>query len=292
MIFLNVICGMNNTYVLRGENGTFIPFFKKGGFASMGWFSQDETFELEKSHDRNYIKEVLIRSNPNENNYAIGQWAGMVYRFIHATKVGDTIMTPTSDNKLLMGKIISDAYLEVDDDTDKIGRIRKKVEWIEEIDRGILSEQFRKKLYCNSTFFSVDEFINESETEEIIEESVTPFDKQGYVYVMESQTFQNVFKIGKANNINNRHSDLMKDKTYGVFDLKIKGWVKVNDPENYERMFHRYFHKFRLYPKNGLSVTTELFNSSLVYEFWKNFILTNYINNPHMKNEIFEYKFD
>jgi predicted Mrr-cat superfamily restriction endonuclease len=80
---------MNNTYVLRGENGSFVPYFKKGGFASMGWFSQDETFELEKSDNRDYIKEVLIRSNPTANNYTIGQWAGMVYRFINATKIGD-----------------------------------------------------------------------------------------------------------------------------------------------------------------------------------------------------------
>jgi hypothetical protein len=287
---------MNNTYVLRGENGSFIPFFKKGGFASMGWFSQDETFELEKSDDRNYIKEVLIKSNPLENNYAIGQWAGMVYRFIHATKVGDTIMTPTSDNKMLIGKISSDAYIGIDEDTHKIGRIRKNVTWTDEIDKNILSPEFRKKLHCQTTFFSVDEFItelsDEPQCEETIEECVIPSDKEGYVYIMESQTYPGTFKIGKANDVGIRHSDLMKDKTYGVFDLVVKGWIKVNDPENYERMLHRFFFKFRLYTKNGLSVNTELFNNSLVYEAWKNFIKVNYIDNPMMKNEIIDYKFN
>ena len=287
---------MNNTYVLRGENGSFVPFFKNGGFASMGWFRKDETFELEKSNSKGYIKEILIKSNPEKNNYSIGQWAGMVYRFIHETKVGDTIMTPTSDNKMLIGKITSETYLEIDEDTEKIGRIRKKVDWTDEIDRSILSEEIRRKLYCNSTFFSVDEligeFIDESENEEIIEECVVTSDKEGYVYLMESQTYPGTFKIGKANDIDNRHSDLMKHSTYGVFNLVVKGWIKVNDPENYERMFHRYFHKYRLYVKNGLSVNTELFNNSLLYDNWKNFINVNYINNSMMKNEIIEYKFN
>lgn len=287
---------MNNTYVLRGENGSFVPYFKKGGFASMGWFSQDETFELEKSVDRNYIKEVLIKSNPNANNYAIGQWAGMVYKFIHETKIGDTIYTPTKDNTLLIGKIMSDAYIAIDEDTHKIGRIRKNVEWTGEMDRNILSPEFRKQLHCNSTFFSVDEFITEldeeTECNEIIEDSPILFDKVGFVYFMESQTFPDTNKIGKANDINIRHSDLLKHKTYGVFDLKVKGWIKVNDPENYERMFHRYFSKYRLYIKNGLSVTTELFKNNMMYEEWKRFIKTNYIDNPMMKDEILEYKFN
>jgi hypothetical protein len=287
---------MNNTYVLRGENGSFVPYFKKGGFASMGWFSQDETFELEKSDNRDYIKEVLIRSNPTANNYTIGQWAGMVYRFINATKIGDTIYTPTSDNKLLIGKITSEIYIGIDEDTHKIGRLRKNVEWTGEMDRNILSPEFCKQLHCNSTFFSVDEFItelnDESECQETIEECIIDSKSGGYVYIMESQTFPGVFKIGKANNITIRHSDLMKDKTYGVFDLVVKGWIKVNDPENYERMIHRYFFKHRLYTKNGLSVNTELFNNGLVYENWKNFIKVNYIDNPMMKDEILEYKFN
>lgn len=287
---------MNNTYVLRGENGSFVPYFKKGGFASMGWFSQDETFELEKSDNRDYIKEVLVRSNPTANNYAIGQWAGMVYRFIHETKIGDTIYTPTSDNKLLIGKITSEIYIAIDEDTHKIGRLRKNVEWTGEMDRNILSPEFCKQLHCNSTFFSVDEFITElneeSECDEIVEECPILFNNVGYVYFMESQTYPGTFKIGKANDVGIRHSDLIKDKTYGVFDLVVKGWIKVNDPDNYERMLHRFFFKFRLYTKNGLSVNTELFKNNLMYEDWKRFIQTNYLDNPMMKDEILEFKFN
>jgi len=287
---------MNNTYVLRAEKGSFVPYFKKGGFASMGWFSQDDTFEIEKSVDRNYIKEVLIKSNPTATTYAIGQWAGMVYRFIHETKVGDTIYTPTKDNTLLIGKITSDAYIVIDDDTHKIGRIRKNVEWTGEMDRNILSPEFLEQLHCNLTFFSVDEFITEldeeTECNQIVEECPILFNNVGYVYFMESQTFPNTNKIGKANDINIRHSDLLKDKTYGVFDLVVKGWIKVNDPDNYERMFHRYYSKYRLYVKNGLSVNTELFRNNFMYEDWKRFIRTNYLDNPMMKDEILEYKFN
>jgi hypothetical protein len=77
-----------------------------------------------------------------------------------------------------------------------------------------------------------------------------------------------------------------------VFDLVVKGWIKVNNHDNYERMFHRYYSKYRMCVANGLSVNTELFKNNLMYEDWKRFIQTNYLDNPMMKDEILEFKFN
>ena len=86
---------------------------------------------------------------------------------------------------------------------------------------------------------------------------------------------------------------MSKDTRYGVFKLKVVGWIKVKNYGEVEKMFHYYFNKYRLYKGNlGVNVDTELFKTNQnFYDMWKNFITSNYLNNSTMKNEILDYKF-
>ena len=109
---------------------------------------------------------------------------------------------------------------------------------------------------------------------------------------MTSQIIPGIYKIGKADNIENRENGLRKCNRYGVFNLKTTGWVKVSKPYQFEKMLHLYLQQYRMDSKNGLEVDTELFKTDFdLYELWKNFIKLNYLNNPIMKNEILDYKF-
>jgi hypothetical protein len=288
---------MANTYVLRGENGKFIPTFKEGGFASLGWFSSDCGFDLEKSNSRTYIKEKIYETKPDYSSRGLGLATGMVYRFIHEMKIGDSIITPATDGKVLIGKVLSEAYMGEDENIGICGRIRKKIEWADEIDKNLLSDEVRRKLYCNLTFFSVDEPVDQIiEDEDIVEEIneiINVEDKSsGFSYFMESIMIPGIYKLGKADNVESRESGLRKCNRYGVFNLKTKAWVKVNNPLQFEKMLHLYFQKYRMDSKNGLEVDTELFKTDFdLFELWKNFIVFNYLNNPIMKNEILDYKF-
>jgi hypothetical protein len=119
-------------------------------------------------------------------------------------------------------------------------------------------------------------------------------DKGGVVYFLSSDIFPDVSKIGETIDLEKRIYDLSKDNRYGVFNLKVKGWIKVKNHKEVERMFHKFFNKYRLYSKGyfDLKVDTELFKTDHnLYEMWKHFIKVNYLDNQFMKNEIIDYKF-
>lgn len=117
--------------------------------------------------------------------------------------------------------------------------------------------------------------------------------KSGFVYFSRSDIFKDTYKIGRATNLEKRIYDLSKDNRYGVFNLKLKGWIMVKNYKEVEKMFHNYFNGYRLYKGNfGINVNTELFKTNDdLYEMWKRFITVNYINNPIMKDEVIEYNF-
>jgi hypothetical protein len=100
-------------------------------------------------------------------------------------------------------------------------------------------------------------------------------------------------KIGLATNLEKRIYELSKDNRYGVFNLKLKGWIRVKNYKAVEKMFHNYFNNCRLYKCNfGINVNTELFKTNDdLYDMWKTFIKVNYLDNPIMKDEIIEYQF-
>jgi hypothetical protein len=138
-----------------------------------------------------------------------------------------------------------------------------------------------------------NENITIDEDEEIDVDCEECNDKGGIVYILNSEIFSDVYKIGKTIDLEKRIYDLSKDTRYGVFKLKVVGWIKVKNYGEVEKMFHYYFNKYRLYKSNlGVNVDTELFKTNHnFYDMWKNFITSNYLNNSTMKNEILDYKF-
>ena len=286
----------NNTYVVRAEGGKFSHIFRENSFVSIGWFDNEsaKSFDISKAARRSYVKEKLSENNNTFSAVGLGLATGMNYRFINEVKIGDKVLSPTYNNKVMIGTVISDCYVEIDEVFE--GILRRKVEWGEDIDRDMLSEEIKRKFWCNLTFFSVDEEILFDVTDEqdknVVDTSEVETSYSGYTYFMKSQSIPNVYKIGKADNINNRENDLLKDGRYGVFNLKTIGWVKVKDPYKFEKLFHTFYQDFRLSRKNGLQVDTELFQTEKnLYDMWKKFIKTNYLDDENMKNEIMEYNF-
>lgn len=291
----------NNTYVVRAEGGKFSETFKNGKFVAVGWFGRDSKaeFDLSKASSRQYVKEMLLKENNNSSNRTIGLATGMNYRFINEMKIGDKVISPTYNNKIMLGTIVSDCYMEKNDGFEAF--LRRKVEWSDDIDKDILSDEIKQKLYCNLTFFSLDEDIDmdliygvEDDSNNVVDvnEECVNDDCGEYTYIMVSNTIPNVYKIGKAKDVDVRESDLKKDNRYGLFDLKTKGWVKTKNPYKFERLFHLYYERYRLSTKNGLKVDTELFiTEKNLFDMWKKFVTVNYLENDEMKSEILECSF-
>lgn len=296
---------MSNTYVVRGEGGKFSKTFKEGGFVAVGWFGKGSKaeFDLSMATSRSYVKEMLEKENySNASPRSVGLATGMNYRFINEIKVGDTVLSPTYNNKVMIGTVASECYMEKNDGFEAF--LRRKVDWVDDIDKTLLSDDIQRKLYCNLTFFSVDEEIDmdglygldvdeETKVFDKVEEDCVNDECGEYTYFMVSQTIPNIYKIGKAKNVESRQHDLMKDNRYGLFNLKTKGWIKIKDPYRFERMFHLYYQRYRLSTKNGLKVDTELFQTDKdLYKMWTDFVVNNYLSDEIMKDEIIEYQFD
>lgn len=286
----------NNTYVIRAQGGKLSHILRENGFIALNWFKKEniDNFDIEKAKSRTYVKERLSEIYNEYSSVGLGLATGMNFRFINEVSIGDKIISPTYNNKIMIGKVISDCYVEIDDKF--TGVIRRKVEWSEDVDKDWLSDEIKRKLHCNLTFFSVDEEIIIEDTEDIGENIIDVYESEntycGYTYFMKSQTIPDVYKIGKADDVNSRENNLLKDNRYGVFNLKILGWVKVVDPYRFEKLFHTYYQNYRLFRKNGIEVDTELFKTDKdFYDMWKKFIKINYLDNEEMKDEIIEYNF-
>jgi hypothetical protein len=283
----------HNTYVVRAEGGKFSHIFRDNGFVGIGWFDNEsaKTFDITKAVTRTYIKEKLMENNTNFSNRGLGQAAGMSYRFINEVKIGDKVLSPTYNNKVMIGTITSDCYVSIDDKYE--GILRRDVSWSEDVNKELLSEEIKQKFYCNSTFFAVDEEMPEGSTEsESFEDEINQGEYVyfGYTYFMKSKSIPNIYKIGKADDVEKREKDLTKDSKYGVFNLTTLGWVKVKNPYKFEKLFHTYFQDYRLSRKNGIEVDTELFlTEKNLYEMWKKFVQKNYLEDENMKSEVIEY---
>lgn len=137
-------------YVVRSDFGRYTNAFKENNYVAIGWFDQ----LIDKSYSREDIKELYRTVFHKDGNMRVSQNAGQVYRFINDIKIGDIVITPYSDNRLLVGKVISDIYHEKD--TTSRYYQRKKVDWFPQtLDRQILSIPMQNTLRSSLTVFNL-----------------------------------------------------------------------------------------------------------------------------------------
>mgnify|MGYP000005830187 CR=1 FL=1 len=101
---------MKNIYVVRSDFGRHTKAFKENGYVGVGWFD----FLMEKGITREEIKEHYRKAYPNDAPLRIGQNSGQVFRFVNEINVGDIVLTPYSNNHLIVGEVISENYFEND----------------------------------------------------------------------------------------------------------------------------------------------------------------------------------
>jgi hypothetical protein len=134
-----------------------------------------------------------------------------------------------------------------------------------------LSEDGKK--YYNEFYLKTEDDVDvESEDIDIEltnDEIKEEFNKKGIIYLLKSESFEDVYKIGKTINLDKRLNDLKKDNRYGVFDLNVLMYIECPDYSIIERVFHKFFEDYRLCKKNNIGVDTELFKgvSTIVEEF-------------------------
>jgi restriction system protein len=151
----------HDVFVLRAEFGRYTDTFHKEGYVGIGWYHDNpEGWDLA---DKDFLKLKYRELFPDDPYMRMNQNVGQVFRFVNELKVGDLVISPFMDNRLLVGRITSDLYYQ--NDSTSPYPWRKHVEWFKNtIDRHLLSVPLQNTLRSSLTCFKV------SSAEEILVE--------------------------------------------------------------------------------------------------------------------------
>jgi hypothetical protein len=91
----------------------------------------------------------------------------------------------------------------------------------------------------------------------------------------------------------NRSSKI--SRYYNIFNFKVDLWVQLSTKTQMEQMedtLHGFFHKHRLFKKNGNVIDTEIFLNSEMENLFRNFISKNYLQDLYQRGVVIKYKLD
>ncbi|MBC2708753.1 MAG: hypothetical protein HF975_15055 [ANME-2 cluster archaeon] len=126
------------------------------GFVGIGWakinptkYSKEDKELLIEEYKRKY------KESPNKDEI------GTMLRFVNDIIEGeDFVILPTFPENLgeyyLIGKVKTRAYYEKIPKDGAYERTRRKVEWLNDVPRELLSESFRHSLNAHQTVFNID----------------------------------------------------------------------------------------------------------------------------------------
>jgi restriction system protein len=141
-----------NVFVLRAEFGRYTDTFEKEGYIGIGWFNHNP-IDWDLSN-KDFLKDRYREKFPENPNMRVNQNVGQIFRFVNEMSLGDLVISPYVDNRLLVGLIESELYFKEDETSPYPWR--KKVKWFKEkLDRHTLSVPLQNTLRSSLTCFKV-----------------------------------------------------------------------------------------------------------------------------------------
>lgn len=135
---------------MRAYGGDYTPAFVAGGYAAIGWNDIENLPTAKNSGDiEAKLKDAYPDKSPDEIRIAKGE----VARFVFQIKIGDIIITPYSDNRVHVGRVLPGEIQLVDDDDACQFRHRRPIRWLDEVERQDLPEGARNSLQSQLTVF-------------------------------------------------------------------------------------------------------------------------------------------
>lgn len=125
---------------------------------AIGW---DELGDLSKiSPDRQSFKDKYSEVFPNSKKGKIALEAGMLYRFVHEMKIGDIIVYPSKQDKLVhIGKVKGNYQYKPEVDKDYPNQ--REVEWLKHLSRTKFSQGALYEIGSAMSLFQVKNYYDE-----------------------------------------------------------------------------------------------------------------------------------
>ena len=145
--------------VRAGRDGHLIDEFARG-FIAIGWH---ELGNLSSISSKDELREHYERTYPDKSPYTTGGDVGVIYRFRCELEVGDKVVTYNPQaREYMIGTIESDYYYSTDEINPEISEYVhfRRVDWIGQVGRDLLSASTRNQLGAAMTLFSVNEEVS------------------------------------------------------------------------------------------------------------------------------------
>jgi predicted Mrr-cat superfamily restriction endonuclease len=120
---------MNQLFCVRAEFGKYTEDFVKGGYAAVGWFSQQD---FSSAASREDLEDIHSSISPGDaGNMLKGQQHDQVARFLFELKAGDLVVTPSLNTEnIYYGVVQPEPNYYQDEASDKCPFVhRKRVIW-------------------------------------------------------------------------------------------------------------------------------------------------------------------
>lgn len=140
-------------WLVRTDSGTYYDDFKNEGFISIGWneFSNRDFFLNVKADDAK--KDLILEKYPKNQP---GRIYNQIRRFIYDIKIGDIVMIPNENSKIIsFGVIESELYSR---DASKGFIKSRKVKWVQHVERDSLDPYLFKMMQSHQTINNADDY--------------------------------------------------------------------------------------------------------------------------------------
>ena len=119
-------------------------------YVGIGWAKAGDLSSL--SAEREAFKQALSQAYPDAKDGTIRVWAGTMYRFTHEISVGDLVVYPSKQDRMVnIGRITSDCQYVASDEHPN----QRKVEWLGHFPRDEFSQAALYEIGSAVTLFQV-----------------------------------------------------------------------------------------------------------------------------------------
>ena len=140
--------------VWAGEGGKYADAFVKGEYIAIGW---PEVRDLHRVESYDELRARLREAYPDERPGRVRNYLGQISNFILRIKIGDYVVTPSSDSSwVCIGEVISHPFKVLNLDESSPYPHRRKVEWLSRVWRSDLSESTQRSLRSPQAIFRID----------------------------------------------------------------------------------------------------------------------------------------
>jgi hypothetical protein len=215
-------------WFIRSESGLYYENFVEGNFVAIGWDYFDNLQYIKTETKDTFIDAIKKVYKDERAGYVYGQ----INRFVSEISVGDIVMVPSKDSKLIsFGEITSDAYIEPlppQNVQKKQGnevicefKKRRKVTWLKEIKKSELDPYLYKLIYTQGTVSNVTKFYSDF------------IDRTIHSFFIKGETAHLVLHVKKTKNIKVRELLPFIESTSSaieslIFSKKIENQSKTN----------------------------------------------------------------